>query len=116
MSKRPLHELLLAHTTLVYPGHPENDALADLLLDLSEYDSYIVGLASSVAAGAVLQETIQPITTFRLRFHAINDNFSQDNQDDLKILQTTKEYIDSLENIVHSIIDAQSKSNKTTGR
>jgi len=46
-----IDELLSRHCKLSFPEHSEDDALDDLLLELSEYDGYLVGIASGVADG-----------------------------------------------------------------
>ena len=46
-----LNELLGQHRRLPFPEHSGSEALDEMLLELSEYDGYIVGIASTVAGG-----------------------------------------------------------------
>lgn len=92
-----LDEILEKHKNLNFPDAPENDVLADWIMELLEVDSYYFGIISS------FKDTSKKESLDKKNFQTLHDSLAFINnlsKSDYVIYQDCMEYLQSLKNLI----------------
>ena len=91
-----------------FPDHPNSDDLSNWLLELSEVDSYIAGLATRVIAGENPRSiSVASINSLEKALQVITVS----EPSDLKILDDSREYFKKVRAVHEALIKVECREN-----
>jgi hypothetical protein len=100
MKYEKLHQLVDYHTQLPFPEHPDNDKLAEWILELSEFDGHYLGIANSFLNNKKSEKI--DFSDFEKMNNRLTTIVSESDNDRI-ILDSCYKYMISIKNIIEEI-------------